>query len=95
MRPLVQKDAAQHHLDGDGGSDRQQSLRVAFENAEREIADEQNQRDEDRRQKGIDAIRQRCPSVNGALGVVCGSGGFDCATGWLIMVPSQCKDGRA
>ena len=63
MRPLVQKDAAQHHLDRNAGGDGEQRLRVAFEDAERKIADEQNQRDENRRQEGIDATRIAVPSV--------------------------------
>ncbi len=53
----MQKDAAKNHLNGDGGSDREQRLRIAFENAERQVADEQNQRDEDGRQIRIEAAR--------------------------------------
>lgn len=60
MRPLSSKDFCQHQLDADGSNDRQRGLRIAFENAERELPDEQDQRNQERRDETmIDAEELR------------------------------------
>ena len=47
MHPLVKEDAAQHQFGRDAYDDRQQGLLIAFENAERQMSDQQDAGDED------------------------------------------------
>src|SRR5450631_2065785 len=53
MGPLMKKDAAQDKLGDDAGSDGKESSLIALENAERKVADQENDGNENRWYKSI------------------------------------------
>ena len=59
MRPFVKENTPEHKLQRDAGGDRQQSFLIAFENAERQMADQQNACDESRRDVAVVELEQR------------------------------------
>ena len=95
VRPFVQKDAAQNHLNSDSRRDREQRFRIALENAERKIADQQNQRDEDGRQIRIERLDRGIHPLNCGLAVRIPARRSDCAVGWLMTAPSRVETDRA
>ena len=76
VRPLAAEQPPEHHLDHDRGGDREDRARPALEEAERELADDEDHRHEDGREVAlVDAAmpmrwRQSRASVAGSASVV-------------------------
>src|ERR1700761_5268403 len=61
MRPFAHNESAKNQFDSNADSDCQQSLCIAFQDAEREITDQQNERDKDRRDEAVLESEQAPP----------------------------------
>ena len=66
MQPFVIENAAQRQFSRDADDDRQQSLLVAFQNAERQVPSQQNAGDENRRNVTVIEADQLLPRTGAA-----------------------------